>query len=360
MDIAVYKESRERGRRVYLDYRSNPQGVRSPLTAEQIGTVSYAYLERSGALGGTPMERLRTMNPDAVRLYESHGIDLSSEMLEIAVCAQHHNGGLTGDLWWESPLRGLYPVGEANGSFGIYRPGGSALNETQAGSRRAASRIAREGKARLKDIRAFIDDSLPLVSHRLALASAMLTAGTATADAGGRLAPGPFRRRMQRRMSDVAGFLRDPGRMRTALADCLSELQDPAAGQRVTRPGQLPHAMRNYDLLLAQAACLTAMIDVADCGIGSRGSYLVLDAAGDKTCAGLRYRLADEDTGQQVQECSISTTWHDPINDPYPLYKITSAWTPVRPIPPDNQWFENDWAMYRSNWSVSTKEESSC
>ena len=365
VDIAVYKESRERGRRVYLDYRSNPRGAVSPLAAAQIGTESHAYLERSGALGGTPIERLRIMNPDAVRLYGEHGIDLSSEMLEIAVCAQHNNGGLAGDLWWESPLAGLYPVGEANGSFGIYRPGGSALNETQAGSRRAASRIAREGPALLKDIGEFIDDSLPMVRHRLALAAAMLTAGGAGTAAGGQLAPGPFRRRLQRRMSDVAGFLRDPGRMRTVLADCLDELHDPAAGQYVTRPGQLAQAMRNYDLLLVQAACLTAMIDAADRGVGSRGSYLVLEASGDKACAGLRYRLAAGDTGRMVQACTVSTIWDEPRpagtqGSAYPRYKITSAWTPVRPIPPDNQWFENDWAMYRSRWSVSKKEDSSC
>jgi hypothetical protein len=107
------------------------------------------------------------------------------------------------------------------------------------------------------------------------------------------------------------------------------------------------------------------MIDAADRGIGSRGSCLVLDASGDKACAGLRYRLADGDAGGMVQECTVSAEWGEAQSgaaeaDAYPRYKITSAWTPVRPIPPDNQWFENDWAMYRSRWSVSTKEDGSC
>ena len=69
------------------------------------------------------------MNPPAIELYLSNGIDLTREPLEIAVCAQHNNGGLAADIWWESTNIGrLFPVGEVNGTHGVYRPGGSALN----------------------------------------------------------------------------------------------------------------------------------------------------------------------------------------------------------------------------------------
>ena len=61
-----------------------------------------------------------------------HGIDITKEPLEIAVCAQHNNGGLAGNHWWESiNVSRLFPVGEVNGSHGVYRPGGSALNAGQ-------------------------------------------------------------------------------------------------------------------------------------------------------------------------------------------------------------------------------------
>ncbi len=354
VDIAVFRESRERGRRVCLDYRSNPRGAAVPFTPETIGGEAYAYLARSGALDGTPIDRLRRMNPDAVRLYAAHGIDLAAEPLEIAVCAQHHNGGLVGDIWWESPLRGLYPIGEANGSFGVRRPGGSALNETQAGSRRAAQRIAREGPASLPDVDDFLTASLPVVRHRLGLASHMMSRPD-EASPDGRLAPGPFRRRLQRRMSDCAGFLRDPAGMRAAREDCMAELADPAAGQIVTAPGQLALALRNFDLLIAQAACLSAMLDLADRGLGSRGGWLLLDPQGDRSCAGLRFSLAGAGTGPaaMIQQTVVSRAED-------PLYTMTTDWTPVRPIPPDSQWFENDWATYRSRWSVSTKEDDPC
>ncbi|HEY5465928.1 MAG TPA: FAD-binding protein, partial [Clostridia bacterium] len=360
VDIAVHRERCERGRRVFLDYRSNPQGVIVPLSPGQPAGEAYEYLARSGALGGMPIDRLRIMNPDAIRLYASHGIDLANEPLEIAVCAQHNNGGLTGDIWWESPLRGLYPVGEANGSFGVYRPGGSALNETQAGSRRAAQRIAREGPGQGVDEEAFFAACLPVVRHRLALTGRMLEPenDSPAGDAGLRLPPGPFRRRLQRRMSDAAGFLRDPRLMRTALAACLAELADPAAGQRAAGPGQLAFALRNYDLLIAQAAYLGAMLDAAEHGTGSRGSCLVIEEQGDHACAGLRFRLSPEGMDKTLQVCEMRRVDAKGVDPPEFLF--SSVWTPVRPIPPDDQWFENDWSMYRSLWRVSTKEEESC
>lgn len=86
------------------------------------------------------------MNQPAIKLYKDNGIDLEKEPLEIAVCAQHNNGGLAGDLWWESNLKGFFPVGEVNGTHGIYRPGGSALNSGQVGSLRAAQYITNQRK----------------------------------------------------------------------------------------------------------------------------------------------------------------------------------------------------------------------
>jgi len=357
VDVAVFRESRVRGRRVFLDYRSNPRGAGSPLTPETVGAEAYAYLARSGALDRAPIDRLRRMNPGAVRLYAAHGIDLAAVPLEVAVCAQHHNGGLAGDIWWQSPLRGFYPVGEANGSFGVYRPGGSALNETQAGSRRAAQHIALQGPAVLPPVRDFTEAALPVVRGRMD-ATAAMAADAASPDA--RLAPGPFRRRLQRRMSDFAGFLRDPDGMRSALADCLAELADPAAGQRLTAPRQLAMALRNIDLLLAQAACLTAMLDMADHRPGSRGGWLLLDPAGDRDCAGLRFSLAGDGPAGEAQTCVMEPAeradpsppgqaWHRPV--------FTAGWERVRPIPPDDAWFENDWAQYRSRWSVTEKED---
>jgi len=146
IDVLVYQETVIKGRRVFLDYTANPTGGGrlTDFSFENLADEAYEYLKKSEALFGTPIERLRAMNLPAIDLYKKHDIDLEKEYLEIAVCAQHNNGGLQGNVWWESNIKHLFPVGEVNGSHGIYRPGGSALNAGQVGSQRAALFITKQ------------------------------------------------------------------------------------------------------------------------------------------------------------------------------------------------------------------------
>lgn len=119
IDLLVHEETVGRGRRVFLDFRSNTAG----LDFAELSGEAREYLEKSGACFGTPIERLEAMNPGAIELYRDHNIDIRSEMLEIAVCAQHNNGGLAGNVWYESVnVPHLFPIGEVNGSHGVTRP----------------------------------------------------------------------------------------------------------------------------------------------------------------------------------------------------------------------------------------------
>lgn len=139
IDLLVHEETVKKGRRVWLDFRANTEGLDFAALSDEART----YLEKSGACFGTPLERLEKMNPGAIELYRDHNIDLAVEPLEIAVCAQHNNGGLAGNVWYESPnLKHLFPVGEVNGSHGVCRPGGTALN-ARAGRRHPRGRIYR-------------------------------------------------------------------------------------------------------------------------------------------------------------------------------------------------------------------------
>jgi succinate dehydrogenase/fumarate reductase flavoprotein subunit len=139
IDILVYIETVLKGRRVFLDFRANPEGMAfGDLSEEALG-----YLTQSRALLNSPVARLQKMNPGAIALYRDHDIDIAREPLEIAVCVQHNNGGLVANAWWESENTAhLFPVGEVNGSHGAYRPGGAALNAGQVGGIRAAEYIA--------------------------------------------------------------------------------------------------------------------------------------------------------------------------------------------------------------------------
>lgn len=138
IDLAVSQEI-AKGNRVYLDYRKNPVGF----DFSNLADSAKEYLISANAYGETPFDRLKKLNPQAVDFYKSKGIDLSKEPLEIAVCAQHINGGADVDINWQTSVDNLFAIGETAGTFGIYRPGGAALNSTQVGALRAAEYISR-------------------------------------------------------------------------------------------------------------------------------------------------------------------------------------------------------------------------
>lgn len=126
IDIAVHNEI-QKGRKVYLDYTANPKGFCFDCLDEE----AKQYLEKNNATGNTPIERLEKLNPKAIKVYLNQNIDISKEKLRIAVCAQHNNGGVYTDNNCETDVKGLYVIGEAAGTFGLARPGGTALNDTQ-------------------------------------------------------------------------------------------------------------------------------------------------------------------------------------------------------------------------------------
>ena len=136
VDIAVHNETKN-GRKVYLDFTRNPDGF----SFDELSDEAKSYLEKNGALGETPIERLKTLNPKAIEVYSSHDIDICKEKLRIAVCAQHNNGGVYTDNNYETDVENLYVIGEAAGTFGLARPGGTALNDTQVGGLLCAEHI---------------------------------------------------------------------------------------------------------------------------------------------------------------------------------------------------------------------------
>lgn len=128
IDFAVHNET-SKGRKVYLDYRINPNGF----CFEKLSEEAKEYINEAECMADTPLERLKKLNSKAIDVYLRQGINLETDMLRIAVCAQHNNGGVYTDNNFETDIKGLYVIGEAAGTFGLSRPGGSALNDTQVG-----------------------------------------------------------------------------------------------------------------------------------------------------------------------------------------------------------------------------------
>ena len=225
VDLLVKREN-DAGRKVFLDYRTNPRGW----ALERLPQEAKAYLQNCGAVQDTPIRRLLAMNAPAVQLYRDHGIDLETEMLEIRVCAQHHNGGIAVDANWETCVPGLYVCGEAAGTFGRKRPGGSALNATQAGSMRAAQHI-------MKSRRTVSEQPLPDEPVLLPRGDAAL---------------------FQREMTRIAAFRRDPEGMEALKRRAEAALSHSAPGTKDIRQGLLLR-----DILITQRAVLSAMLYAA-------------------------------------------------------------------------------------------------
>ena len=76
IDILVYLETCK-GRKVYLDYRTNPAG--GEFSYDALLPEAREYLTRAGAGFGTPIERLAQMNQPAIDFYRDKGVDLYTQ-----------------------------------------------------------------------------------------------------------------------------------------------------------------------------------------------------------------------------------------------------------------------------------------
>jgi succinate dehydrogenase/fumarate reductase flavoprotein subunit len=330
VDILVYAETVLRGRRVFLDFRANPAGF----CFDDLSEEARAYLTRSEALLETPIARLGKMNPAAIALYADHGIDIAAEPLEIAVCAQHNNGGLAANHWWESlNVKHLFPIGEVNGSHGVYRPGGAALNAGQVGGFRAAEFIANR----------YADWSVSrdAVRQAAARATAELQAWIARCAGTGSTWQAE-RDAFQARMTRAGAHIRSLAELPVAVAEAWVQFERiEQSGCAYEAPAELAEALRNRQLCFAHAVYLEAILFALRSGVGSRGSAIVLNPNGERVHERLgdEWRIAPEELAfrEQVLETVAS-----------PEGRVYNEWVARRPIPATDAWFETAWAGFRS------------
>ena len=334
LDLLVYQETKCKGRRVWLDFTRDPLGDAFSLDA--LVPEAREYLRRSGALLRTPIERLRRMNAPAIDFYRSRGVDLARDMLEIALCAQHNNGGVAVDRWWQSGVRGLFVVGEAAGTHGVCRPGGSALNAGQVGSERAARYIAAHAPVAPRP-----EQSLARCREQIAGAVRLglgALRGSSNLEEAAREA--------KQAMSRVAAAVRDGARISALLETTRERLRGFAGAVRIAAPTQLYALYRFYDILISQLMCLAAMEDYIAHGGKSRGSAIYSDTAGQKPFDALpeqcRFTLDAGDLSGRVQESRLcAANW-----------TVQCDWRDVRPIPEEDDVFETVWRAYRETGNV--------
>jgi len=348
IDILVYQETVLKGRRVFLDFRKNPGGggKLKEFDFQLLCPEALSHLEKSGALLPTPLKRLAKMNPPAIEIFKARGIDLSSEPLEIGLCAQHNNGGFRGNIWWESNIRHLFPVGEVNGTHGVRRPGGSALNSGQVGSMRAAFFIARKYNTTPPSTDVFFAQARTQVKETLDSARKMISPKCRDSGTIGRTL-----REIQERMSACGAAIRDPEKVRLAVEEAWALHARMRKGLRVRSAKNLPAAFRNLDLGLTHALYLEAINEYLSRGGKSRGSYLVLDPAGTKACPELgeewRFALNPRPAfvDQKILEISLDERG-----------RAGKKWVKIRPIPREDSWFENIWEDFREGRTIREEE----
>ena len=314
IDLAVYEESIVKKRKVYLDYRSNPSNLSKDFS--ELNEEAYDYLKKSDALFGTPYDRLKKMNPLAIELYLNHGIDLKNEMLEIKVCVQNHNGGIKVDENWKSSIDGIYVAGEAAGTFGPYRPGGTALNSSQVGSMRAAEAIVystkehrpetldSKTKEKLNKIETLVKDGL----HEKELSALILS------------------KEYQKKMSSYSGFIREVEKLKK-MEENLEDLINHYF-EKVYVPEGYPIEIlfTTYDQLITSLAVISSILTGAFF-LGSYGGALVKEEG------------EIVKTNSKIENKKIITERNG--------NKFKSYLKEVNSLPEEDLWFEKVWNEYR-------------
>ncbi|MBU1700900.1 MAG: FAD-binding protein [Candidatus Eisenbacteria bacterium] len=335
IDLLVHRETSQRNRRVYLDYTKNISN--QPFNPHQLDGESLHYLTRSKALRETPLVRLQAMNPAAAKLFASHGIDLSHDRLEIAVCAQHCNGGLTGNIWWESNIRHLFPIGEVNGSHGTRRPGGAALNAGQVGGIRAALYIAKHYTGPPSTDAHFLQKTRAQITRIIDLGNRMSGGGRAES-----LRPDQVIEDLRIRMSRSAGPIRDPAGVAQSRREAWDLFQRMGKDLAVSGPHEIGLGFRARDLALTHAVVLEAIHEYISKGGLSRGGFLIPQQNGAIECeilgSGACFSLNSSSAPVEKKILEISV---DSKNRPQ------TRWVDIRPVPNPDDWFESVWDDYR-------------
>jgi succinate dehydrogenase/fumarate reductase flavoprotein subunit len=339
IDLLIFREIREKQRNVYIDYSQNPSFLRGEsFTFENLDKEVYDFLNRSGALKESPLERLIALNSPAYSLYREHGIDLAGEPLQVAVCVQHNNGGLKAGIWWESDLKHLFPVGEVNGSHGVYRPGGAALNSGQVGSYRAAQYISAKYNTPVPGSDELLKEAKEQIDSELALAERWLTPGKAS---GNRQFLGEIRRRM----SEAGGIIRSLQKATDAFAEAEEmkiQLPEQISAGSVK---ELSEAFLLIDHCLTHYIYLDAIKTYLEKGGRSRGSYLVTE---NET------RLLNGITGSNWKPdlCGYDRDIEKEILEVgFRDGRTTKKLVKVREIPVQDLWFEKIWKDYTEDIS---------
>jgi succinate dehydrogenase/fumarate reductase flavoprotein subunit len=337
IDLAVYYETEILDNKVYLEFGKNPLNY----DEDFLDPKAKQYLVNSNALKSTPIERLKELNPKAIELFKEKGIDITKEPLQIAVCNQHLNGGITGDIWWETNIKHLFAIGEVNGSHGIHRPGGAALNSGQVGGLRAAQKIGNKYN-KLKFLNK--EQLLKIAEKKMCtiinnIKSVLYKKKMMNIE---QMNPTQFWEHIQNRMSKFGGIVRPLKELFDEVKQLKHEIYNLNTILILKDNREIIEYLRIRDALLTQQYILESILNYHKSNGKSRGSYLIHR---DKLNKSLNERYGIP-PGELVQFKFIISE----INLENKIQTIQSndgiikfEWEKNRDIPIEHSWFENVW-----------------
>lgn len=273
IDLAVFREM-SAGRKVYMDFLRNPMSVPgdTEFSVLRLDEDVHHYLAKNGALLPTPIERLRHMNPLSIELYKRYKLDVTKTPLECSLNNQHMNGGIAVDSWAQTSLRGCYAIGEAAGTHGVTRPGGSALNAGQVFGTRCAEHIAASSRCATSRV----PEETLIASGVGSILQVLKPASPIRAD--------DLKEQIQARMSEGAGVICHEAQV-TASLQAASKLNDDIRENGIsygTGAFDTVRALQWRHNALASEAVLAALDFYIKQGGGSRGARAICSPKGSR------------------------------------------------------------------------------
>jgi hypothetical protein len=137
-------------------------------------------------------------------------------------------------------------------------------------------------------------------------------------------------------MSNFASFVRDEKMLASALKDAEKQLE--TLKTLPLSSSCAAELLRNEQLLTAQTVYLRSILFHTVSGVGSRGSSIVLSENGEVIHDKLKWLMVRENP-EFRSKVLVSETIDG---------RTELKWENCRPVPQDDDWFENVWHNYRN------------
>jgi hypothetical protein len=150
-------------------------------------------------------------------------------------------------------------------------------------------------------------------------------------------------------MSRAAAHIRSKDELKKGAAEAWAQWKRlSAAGCAGDTAAEVRESLRNRQLCFAHAVYIEAVLFAVETGVGSRGSCIVLDPAGQ--------RAHEKLDSAQWSFAAENTAFRDKVLETIasPDGKVVSQWGARRPMSDSDAWFETAWAAYRAGEIYNT------